>query len=533
MKKRTHTRVVFKDYHQNQTELLPPSLDELVPENHQVRLINHVIDRMNIDKILSTYKGGGTSSYHPRMLLKVLIYAYTQKIYTSRQIAKAVREQIPFMWLSGGNRPDFRTLNLFRSSRLSGTIEDIFTSIMKLLVESELVSLDDYFLDGTKIEANANRYSFVWKKSTESYESRLQIKIKELIKQINESNQTEQSHYGDRDLEELGENSHISSDQMEQTLKEIEERLSDKPKDKKLKKAAKQLKEDYIPRQKKYENHKRILADRNSFSKTDTDATFMRMKDDHMKNGQLKPGYNIQAGVENQFIVHYTIHQKPSDWTTLIPHMESFESRYHYFPENIIADAGYGNHQNYNYLSCKPTTAYVKYPGYHKEQKRKIKNNPYLPSHLPYDPKTDSYTCPADKKLVYVGQSTRTTQTGYQSQYRIYQCKSCEGCQLRTVCHKGQNDRIIQVNVQLDEYKRKAKHLLDSKQGKRYRSRRCCEVESVFGQIKNRSFRRFGLRGLQKVNIEFGLVAIAHNLLKLWAYMNDNHQISDNLAFNH
>ena len=509
MKKRTHKRAVFKACHQNQTELLPPSLDELLPENHQVRLI-----------------------YHPRMLLRVLIYAYTQKIYTSRQIAKAIREQIPFMWLSGGNRPDFRTLNLFRSSRLSDTIEDIFTSILQLLIESELVSLDEYFVDGTKIEANANRYSFVWKKSTDKYEANLQNKIKELLRQINEENQLEQSRYGDRDLEELGENSHVSRERMDQMLKELEDRLSEKPQDKKLKKAVKTLKEDYIPRQEKYEHYQEILGDRNSFSKTDPDATFMRMKEDHMKNGQLKPGYNIQAGVENQFIIHYTIHQKPTDWTTLIPHMESFETRYDYFPDNIIADAGYGNEENYTYLSDKqPTTSYVKYPGYHKEKRRKHKNNPYLPNNLPYNEKTDTFTCPAGKRLVFGYESTRRGQTGFVSTYRSYQCESCSGCSLKEDCHQGKDDRIIHVNPQLNGYREQARALLDSQQGVIYRGRRCCEVESVFGQIKNRGFRRFGLRGLTKVNTEFGLVAIAHNLLKWWAVTKDNQQKTESFAF--
>ena len=188
---------------------------------------------------------------------------------------------------------------------------------------------------------------------------------------------------------------------MEQTLKSLEERLSEKPEDKKLKKAVKTLKEDYIPRQEKYENYQKILGDRNNFSKTDTDATFMRMKEDHMKNGQLKPGYNIQAGVENQFIVHYTIHQKPTDWTTLIPHMESFETRYDYFPDNIIADAGYGNEENYTYLSEKPTTSYVKYPGYHKEKRK--------------------------KRLFFIGESKRRSQTGFVSSYRSYRCENCSG----------------------------------------------------------------------------------------------------------
>ena len=150
-------KVVFKPYDQGQLQMFPPSLDSLIPENHIVRLINSAIDKMDILPIIDGYKGGGTSSYHPRMLLKVVVYAYSQRIYSSRQIAKEVRENVNFMWLSGGNRPDFRTINRFRSSRLRGTTEKIFAAMLELLSEAGLVNLNEYFLDGTKFEANATR----------------------------------------------------------------------------------------------------------------------------------------------------------------------------------------------------------------------------------------------------------------------------------------------------------------------------------------------------------------------------------------
>lgn len=225
--------IIFKPYDQNQLSLLPPSLEELVPRFHQVRLVNEAVDRMRVEPLLRQYKGGGTSSYHPKMLLKVLVYAYSQRLYTSRQIAKALRENVNFMWLSGGNRPDFRTINRFRSSRLKEVIDEVFASVVELLVEGGLVDLRDYFLDGTKIEANANRYSFVWGRTVVKNRDRMHGQIKELLKQIEESNERESREYGDRDLEELGEDSEpISAERLEQKLKELEQRLEEKEQEK-------------------------------------------------------------------------------------------------------------------------------------------------------------------------------------------------------------------------------------------------------------------------------------------------------------
>jgi transposase len=187
--KAKNKRIIFKPYHQNQVMALPPSLEELIPSNHQVRLINMIIERLNVEPLIKDYQGGGTSSYHPKMLLKVLIYGYTQHLYSSRRIAKALRENINFMWLAGGNRPDFRTINRFRSSRLKGTIEEVFTAVVEFLIDEGLVNLQDYFLDGTKIEANASRYSYVWKKTTQRLQAKLQEQVHEVMQQIETSHE--------------------------------------------------------------------------------------------------------------------------------------------------------------------------------------------------------------------------------------------------------------------------------------------------------------------------------------------------------
>jgi transposase len=507
--------IVFKPYTQGQLQLLPPSLDELIPANHLVRLVNQAIDRMCIDDLLESYKGGGTSSYHPKMLLKVLIYAYTQRVYSSRQIAKSLRENIHFMWLSGGNRPDFRTINRFRSSRLKGRIEQVFGAVVELLLEAGLIDFRDYFLDGTKIEANANKYSFVWGKATRKFKARLQQQVKELLNHIDQTNQQEQARYKDRDLAELGEDAEFSSTYIEEKLNDLEARLNKEADNKDLRKGVKKIKEDYLPRQQKYESQEKILQGRNSYSKTDNDATFMRMKEDHMRNGQLKAGYNLQMGTENQFILGYSLHQKTTDTSLLIPHLDYLERQRGRLPGRITADAGYGSEENYDYLESKKIQAYVKYNNYHYEKKRKFKKDGFRVENLPYDPETDSYECPAGKRLTYVHSKFIKTQNGYKSSRRVYQAESCAGCSMRPLCHKSKYNRRIEISHRLNAYRKKARDLLDSEQGHIQRSKRPIEVEAVFGQIKNnRHFRRFIMRGLEKVTIEFGLIAMAHNLMK-------------------
>jgi len=245
--KKGNNKVTFKPYTMDQPSLLPASLEELIPEDHLVRVVNRVMDELDLEQVLNEYKGGGTSSYHPRMMLKVLVYAYTQKVNSSRQIAKGLRENVNFMWISGNNRPDFRTINRFRSSVMKEGIEVVFGEVLQYLIEVGYVTLENYFLDGTKIEANANKYKWVWAKSTAKYKARLQEKIQELLVKIEAENEAEQEVYGDKDLEEVGGDNKqggggIDSEALQKRIERLNERLANKMKDKRTAKAMRTLK---------------------------------------------------------------------------------------------------------------------------------------------------------------------------------------------------------------------------------------------------------------------------------------------------
>jgi len=519
--RKTNERAIFKPYEMGQIMLLPPNLEELIPEKHLVRVINALVEQMDIRAIQQQYKGGGTSSYHPRMMLKVLIYAYAKQIYSSRQIANALRENIHFMWISAGNRPDFRTINRFRGQILKECVQPVFTEVVAYLASNKLIQLERYFVDGTKIEANANKYSFVWKKSTDKYRVALDKKVKELFKGIDALNQAEDAEYGDKDLEEMGEESEIDSEELKELARRLSEKLKGNPKDKQAKKAVKKLEKDFIPRLENYEKYASLFAGRNSFSKTDVDATFMRMKDDHMRNRELKPGYNIQIGTENQYIIGFSTHQKSTDSPCLSEHLRQVKENLGFLPGKIIADAGYGSEENYLQLEQEGVEAFVKYNTFYQEQKtrRKIKvKEKYYARNFTYDEERDEFICPQGQHLAYERTTLIKTDNGFSSERRIYRCQECAGCPAREQCTHSKNGRSIQNSARLDRFRRQASQRLTSPEGKRMRSDRLIEAEAVFGLLKNNlKFRRFHLRGKEKVNAEWGLISIAHNMIKMAA----------------
>jgi len=519
--RRKRAAPTFKPYTQAQPSLIPPSWDELIPANHLVRVVNRAVERMNIEGLLRKYKGGGTSSYHPRMMLKVLVYAYTQRIYSSRQIAKALRENVNFMWLRGGNRPDFRTLNAFRGEKMKGVIEEVFTSVLELLVEEGYVKLENYFVDGSKVEANANRHKVVWEKSRAKYQQRLREKVKELLEEIDAVNEAENEAYGDEDLEELGGGGEIDAEKLEKKIAELNQRLKEQPEDKKLAKAVKVMEKDYLPLQKRYEEQERKLAGRRSYSKTDEDATFFRMKEDRGAEKPLpKPAYNVQTGTEGQFVVGFSLHQRAGDTTCLIPHLEGVKAHLSAIarrkpeilpqnadhqpcclPKNISADAGYGSEENYVYLEEHLLGNYVKYNTFHREQQKHrkpelIRKTIFRSENFPYDAETDTFLCPANQRLTYRGTSHERTENGYQIKLRHYEAPNCNACPFKPECTRAKGNRRMRVSFHLRRYREQAKNNLLSEQGKFLRVQRNVEVESVFGHIKhNMHFRRFSLRG--------------------------------------
>jgi transposase len=541
--KRKPAAPVFKPYTMAQPSLIPPSWDELVPANHIVRVVNRAIERINLEPVLRKYKGGGTSSYHPAMLLKVIVYAYTQRIYSSRQIAKAVRENINFLWLSGGNQPDFRTINGFRGEKMKGSIEEVFTLVLETLVEDGYVKLENYFVDGTKIEANANRHKVVWAKSRAKYESRLREKVKELLKEIDAITKAENEEYGDKDLEEMGGKGGLDAEKLEKKIAELNQRLKEQPGDKKLAKAVKKMETDYLPRQKRYEEQERKLAGRNSYSKTDEDATFMRMKEDRGAEKPLpKPAYNLQTGTEGQFVVGFSLHQRTGDTNCLIPHLEGVkanlqsiarrkpelltsanEEQPRCLPQNISADAGYGSEENYVYLEEHKLGNYVKYNTFHREQQKHrnpelIRKALFRSENLPYDAEKDEFICPANQRLTYRYNGHEKSENGYRIEVKHYEASGCNTCPLKPECTRAKDNRHMRVSFRLQRFREQAKSNLLSEVGKALRVQRNVEVETFFGQVKhNMHFRRFSLRGLDKVKTEWGLVCIAHNLRKVAA----------------
>ena len=506
-------KLAIKSDNRKQNLLLPPSLDELVPENHMVRVVDAVIDRLDISDILSTYRGGGNSAFNPKMMLKVLVFAYLSNVYSSRRIEELLKRDIYFMWLAGMKRPDFRTINYYRGKRLKVGFDTVFTQVVRLLHEEGFVSLKVQYIDGTKIESVANKYTFVWRGSVEKYDARLKAKTEALLRQI------EQNHAIENQENPVPEE--LTAEEVTKRVERIKEKVDADNLGKEERKALKQVETDSVPRMNRYREQLETMGSRNSYSKTDPDATFMRMKEDAMLNGQLKPGYNIQISTENQFITNFGIYQRPTDTLTMISYLESFKARYGMQSEEIVADSGYGSEENYEYMFSNGMTPYVKYNMFHVEQRRGYRNNPFRVSNLFYNPDDDFYVCPMGQKLKFIRQEKRYTASGYQQTVSVYRAGRCEGCPLRGQCHKSKRDRQIEVNHTLDDYKARARELLTSEQGIKHRSNRPIEPEAVFGQIKECGrFRRLRLKGLTGAKIDFGLKALAHNLRKLaqaWA----------------
>jgi transposase len=502
-------KVVFKNYTPNQTMLLPPSLEELIEQDHPVRIVNQVIEQIDIDALIKNYKGGGTSSYHPRMLLKVLVYAYLRNVYSSRRIEESVKQDIHFMWLSGMTRPDHNTINRFRSERLKKVLKKIFAQVVTLLAEEGLVSLQTAYVDGTKIEANANRYTFVWGNAIKTSKERIAKQLEELW------NYTEKIA-----AEELKDTSPVSFEKIDaqkvkQTINRIDELLQDKPVDKKVKQKINYAKKNWEKNLEKYSEQEKILDKRNSFSKTDNDATFMRMKEDHMRNGQLKPGYNLQVSTNNQYITNYTLHPNPTDTLTLKSHLAEHENLYHELPHTVVADAGYGSEENYQLLEEKNIESFVKYSTFHSEQEKKNKDNPFHTQNLFYNREQDCYYCPIGQPMEKIYETKSKSANDFTQHYSVYQAANCDGCPLRSQCFKAKGNRTIKVNHHLNHYKTKAREKLNSPQGILHRKKRMCDTEPVFANIKhNKNFKRFNLRGKHKTEIEVGLIALAHNLAK-------------------
>lgn len=510
----------FRSYDPDQTLLFPQRIDRDIPKDDPVRILKSVIESLDLSGFKKLYHERGRSPYHPKMMLMVILYSYMNNVYSCRKIEKLLYRDIYYIWLSGYQKPDFATINRFRN-RVKNEIGHIFTLLVLILVEKGFVTLEIEYLDGTKIESKANKYTFVWRKSVERNREKLLEKIRVLLQQINE--QMAQDKAADVDTLEL------TPQTLCEISKEFKEALGSAPEAKtKEEKAAQRGKNKMF---KELERHGEKLAEynsrleqmegRNSISKTDPSATFMRMKEDAMCNGQTKPGYNLQISSENQFITDFALFPNPTDTLTFIPFLGSFPGRYGRFPKRVVADSGYGSEENYRFMDEAGIEGFVKYNRFHLEHRPRYKPDTFHPDSLYYNEEGDYYICPMGQRMSRTGTVQTRTEGGYISQSACYRAIRCKGCPLRCLCYKAKaNQRTIRVNHRLNSYKRKACELLTSEEGIKERGRRCIEPEAVFGQMKsNMAYRRFRHMGKDKVVMDFTFFAIAFNIKKLCSMM--------------
>ncbi|MEG1147356.1 MAG: IS1182 family transposase [Niameybacter sp.] len=496
---------------------LPINFETFIAPDDSVRLLSHLLEELNYTKLYQAYSQRGRKpGVEPKVLFKVVAYAFMQRIYSTRTIENACKRDINFIWLlQDYAAPDHSTIARFIKTYLGGCLEDLFYQLILKLASLDEIKFENLFVDGTKIEANANKYTFVWKKVVNKNEAKMHLKITELIDLINTNHLTT--------LTSVPEESTESLEKVIAFLKQVQKDqeiifVYGTGKRKSLLQKCLEQAEDYLMRQKKYNASHELFKGRNSYSKTDTDAIFMHMKDDHMRNAQLKPGYNIQIGVESEYVVSMDLFQNRSDVRTLIPFLETMFSHLGKRSENIIADAGYESEENYLYLEEKNQTPYVKPVRYEKWKKKSFKRAISKRENMSYDEEGDYYTCANNKKLSKIGTSHTTSSSGYVSELTIYECEDCSECPVKSKCTKATHNRQIKVSKQFISKRAVSYENIKSEKGTMLRMNRSIQVEGAFGVLKwDHNFNRFLRRGKNNVKIEFMRLCFAYNINKLHA----------------
>ena len=482
---------------------LPINLEKIIEPSESVRTLDEICEELDYTRLYRAYSRKVTSGKAtPEAMFKILVYGYMTGNYSSRKIEEACRTNINFMWLlEGAKAPDHNTIARFRTGRMKNIVEDLFSQLVQKLEALGELGCKNLFVDGTKIEANANRYSFVWKKTVAKNGEKLEIKIAELHEDLNERYKKcfadiyEAKEYLEAQKKKYGvEFVHGKGKHKTQLQRDCE------------------AVDEKIEKVEKYAQYNSLFGNRNSFSKTDTDATFMHMKEDHMRNGQLKAGYNVQIGVDSEYIVNADLFSERSDQLTLIPFLEETEKRTGIHYNEIVADAGYESEENYVYLNKHNHESYIKPSNYKASKKQYI----YATENFIYNPETDSYICPEMQELKPLYQKNEKSKSGYVSEKTIYSSEACKTCPVREKCTKSEKGRRIQRAKAFADFRNQSLKNITTPKGTELRMNRSIQVEGAFGVLKqDYGFRRFLTRGNENVKVEVLLLCFAYNINKL------------------
>ncbi len=435
---------MYKNY--NMTQLtLPMETSVLIPTNDISRHVNDIVETIPDNEFDEFRHHRGATSYHPKMMLKVILYAYTQSVFSGRKIEKMLNDSIRMMWLSQNQKPSYKTINRFRvNPKVDALLESLFIQFYSQCVKQNLIDDKAIFIDGTKIEANANRYTFVWKKSIQNHESKMNEDSKALY-------------------------------------------------------------------------HELV-----------TNKIIPEIKEDHMKNGQLKPGYNLQIATNSQFVLSYNVYQNPTDTRTMIPFLNSIQETYGHLPEYIVADAGYGSESNYKaIIDDFNRTPLITYGMFIKDKTKKYKSDIFNTQNWNYDEINDEFICPNNKRLGFKRYAYRHDKYGYKRDFKLYECDDCSECPLKNQCmnFNSKTNKKIMKNYNWEYFKSQINKKLSEPETKNIYSQRKIDVEPVFGFMKAiLGFTRMSVRGLNKVKRELGFVLMALNIRKVVAQRAENNQ---------
>jgi transposase len=500
----------------------PLNIDYMIPDSDSVRLLSQFVEEMDLTDLYSTYSRIRENQATPRQMLKVSLYSYMNNNFSSRLMEQSCRRDVNFMYLLEGSPvPDHATFARFRSIHFAPCSERIMAEMTNFLHDMGEISGDAIFIDGTKIEACANKYTFVWKKAITKSLEKLLIKLADFVAECEElygiklvyQQQVKMKHIKKlrKKLYALKQEGNIEfvhgCGKRKTPLQRSVEKL-----------------EEHLNKLKEYTQKIHICGERNSFSKTDNDATFMRMKEDAMGNGQLKAGYNLQHGVDSEYIVWLTVGDQPTDTTTLIPFLQSLRENLKFKYQKIVADAGYESEENYVYIQGNEQLSFIKPANYEISKTRKYKNDISRIENMEYNEVCDFYICKNNKKLTVSKTVKRKSKTNYESEKTIYTCEDCSNCPYKSKCIKGNNcktpleERVksLETSKLFSKLRKEDLERIVSEEGCKLRMNRSIQAEGSFGEIKqDMGFRRFLCKGKKNVLAESILLAMAHNINKL------------------
>ena len=501
---------------------LPLDVELLIPADDPVRLLSAFVEGMELRDLYQTYGKIKKNQATPRQLFKIMVYASMNRIYSSRDIETACHRDINFMYLLEGKPvPDHATFARFLSLHFAQCSKKTLAELSQLLYSLGEISGKTIFIDGTKIESAANKYTFVWKKAVTKHQARLFDKILLLVKECEEL-------YGWRIVHHRKVSLH--------TLKRLRKKLYRLKREEgivfvhgrghrktRLQRSLETL-ESYIEKLKEYDQKLHICGERNSYSKTDTDATFMRMKEDAMMNGQLKPAYNLQHGVDSEYVTWLDISPRPTDTRTLIPFLKDMGAYLPFKYQEIVADAGYESEENYLFLERNDQLAYIKPQNYEISKTRKYRQDIGRMENMEYDEGADCYHCKNGQVLTKQYEKHEKTASGYRRTVTVYRCGGCHGCPFKTKCIKGnhcktpmeERQKVLYVSKKMKEKRQETLKRITSEYGTQLRMNRSIQAEGSFADIKeDMGFRRYLYRGKENVTAQSILLAIGYNMKKL------------------